>query len=71
MPIIKLGGPQKFFSSKIVGLRASYVENQYSIADMAEVRPAGRMGPSNLFLRPLDPFRYLEKQTIQVHLNEI
>jgi len=36
-----------------------------SITDMAKVRP------SNLFLRPLDLFRYLEKQTIQVHLNKI
>ncbi len=30
-------------------------------SDMAKVRP------SNLFLRPLDLFRYLEKQTMQVH----
>ncbi len=36
-----------------------------SITDMAKVRP------SNLFLRPLDLFHYLEKQTIQAHLNKI
>jgi len=29
MPIIKLGGPPQIFSSEIVGLQASYVENHW------------------------------------------